>query len=114
MRLSTRGGRAALALLAGLLVGAWAGGGLVWVLNRSKYKDPNTVADVSLPKAEELELIPADASGFIHVRAASIWKTEALADAPRSWTRPATTPSERWTMPSNPPHPRWTASPSSS
>jgi hypothetical protein len=75
-----RGARAALALLAGLLVGGWLGGGLVWVLHRNQYKDPNTIADVGLGKADELELVPADALGFAHVRLADLWKTEALSE----------------------------------
>lgn len=75
-----RAARAAIALLAGLLVGGWVGGGLVWILNRSKFKDPNTVADVALTRAEEVELVPADAMGFVHLRAAEMWKSEAMAE----------------------------------
>ncbi len=75
-----RAARAAIALLAGLLVGGWVGGGLVWILNRNKFKDPNTVADVALTKADELELVPADAMGFVHLRAAEMWKSEAMAE----------------------------------
>ena len=51
-----RSARAAVALLAGLVIGGWVGGGLVWILNRNKFKDPNTIADVALSKAEEVEL----------------------------------------------------------
>lgn len=76
----TRSARAAIALLAGLLVGGFLGGGAVWVLNRNKYKDPNTVSDVALAKAPELDLVPADASAFIHVRLADLWRTEAMAE----------------------------------
>ena len=75
-----RAARAAIALLAGLLVGGWVGGGLVWILNRNKFKDPNTVADVALTKADEVELVPADAMGFVHLRAADMWKSEAMAE----------------------------------
>ncbi len=76
----SRVGRAAIALLGGLLVGGWVGGGLVWILNRNKYKDPNTVADVALAKAEEVEMVPADAMGFVHLRLADLWKTESAAE----------------------------------
>ena len=75
-----RAARAAIALLAGLLVGGWVGGGLVWVLNRNKFKDPNTVADVSLTKADEVEMVPADATGFAHVRLADMWKSDAMSE----------------------------------
>jgi len=75
-----RAARVALALLGGLLVGGWIGGGLVWILNRNKFKDPNTVGDVALAKANELDLVPADAAGFAHARLADIWRTEAFAE----------------------------------
>lgn len=75
-----RTARAAIALLAGLLVGGWVGGGLVWILNRSKLKDPNTVSDVALTRADEVEMVPADAMGFAHVRLADMWRTEAMAE----------------------------------
>jgi hypothetical protein len=76
-----RAGRAVLALLVGLLAGVWVGGGLVWVFNRGKFQEAaGRVADVSLAPAEELALVPADAAGFVHVRAADLWKTEAVAD----------------------------------
>ncbi|HEX4611900.1 MAG TPA: DUF1559 domain-containing protein [Urbifossiella sp.] len=76
-----RAGRAVLALLAGLLAGAWVGGGLVWVFNRTKIRVAGgQVADVSLSAADELASVPADAAGFAHVRAADLWKTDALAE----------------------------------
>ncbi len=76
-----RAGRTVLALLAGLLAGAWAGGGLVWVFNRTKIREgAGEVAAVSLATADELELVPADAAGFAHVRATDLWKTEGMAE----------------------------------
>ena len=72
--------KAALALLAGLLVGGFLGGGAVWGMNRSKLKDPNTVHDVSLPKASELDLVPADGVAFAHVRLADMWRTDAMSE----------------------------------
>ena len=77
---SPRSGRAALALLVGLLVGGWVGGGLVWVLNRHKYQNPSVVPDVALAKAEEVELVPADAAGFAHIRVTDVWHTEAMSE----------------------------------
>ena len=47
------------------------------------HQDPEAageVAPVSLPAADEFDLIPADAAGFAHVRAADLWKTDALAE----------------------------------
>jgi hypothetical protein len=70
-----------IALLGGLLVGGWVGGGLVWVFNRTAYREAaGQVADVSLGGADELALVPADAAAFAHVRAADMWKTDAMAD----------------------------------
>jgi hypothetical protein len=82
MRIGTnpRAARAVLALLVGLVAGGWVGGGLVWVFNRSKNTPPGEVATVSLAPADEFDLIPADAAGFVHVRAAELWKTDAMAD----------------------------------
>ncbi|MBN9522600.1 DUF1559 domain-containing protein [bacterium] len=83
MRYGTRrrAGRAVLALLAGLLAGAWVGGGLVWVFNRTKIREGGgEVAAVSLATADELGLVPADAAGFAHIRAADLWKTEGMAE----------------------------------
>lgn len=77
---SPRGARAVVVLLVGLLVGGWIGGGLVWVLNRNKYRNPDTVADVSLAKADELDLVPADALAFAHVRLADFWHTDAMVE----------------------------------
>jgi|GEM_PF-1243675 len=72
--------KAALALLAGLLVGGFLGGGAVWVLNRNSFKDPNTIHDVSLAKASELDLVPADGLAFAHVRLADMWRTDAMSE----------------------------------
>ena len=75
-----RGGRAVLALLVGLLVGGWAGFGLTFLLKRSQLRDPHAVADVNLAAADELKLVPADATGFVHARLADLWKADAMAD----------------------------------
>ena len=75
-----RGGRAVLALLVGLLVGVWVGGGLVWVFNRSKLRGSGAVGDASLVQADEVNLVPADAAGFAHARLADLWKTESAAE----------------------------------
>ena len=75
-----RSARVALALLTGLLVGGWVGGGLVWVFNRNKYSANATIPDPALTKADELELVPPDALGFVHLRLADVWKTEGFAE----------------------------------
>lgn len=81
-RTGRRGGRAVLALLAGLLVGGWAGGGLVWVFNRTAFRQAaGEVGDPALAPADEVALVPPDAAGFVHVRAADLWKADAMADA---------------------------------
>ena len=77
---SPRRGRAAIALLVGLLVGGWLGGGLVWVFNRHKYQNSGVVADVALTKAEEVALVPADAAGFAHIRVTDLWHTDAMSE----------------------------------
>src|SRR4051812_21194823 len=80
-RAGRRRGRAVLALLAGLLAGGWVGGGLVYVFHRTKFQEAaGRVADVSLAPAEELALVPADAAGFVHVRAADLWRSDAMAE----------------------------------
>ncbi|MBX9625655.1 MAG: DUF1559 domain-containing protein [Gemmataceae bacterium] len=75
-----RGGRAALALLVGLVVGGWGGFGLTYLLKRHQFRDPDAVAEVGLDRADELKLVPADAPGFVHARLADLWRTEALAE----------------------------------
>src|SRR4051812_40309684 len=73
-----RGARAALALLAGLIVGGGLGGGAVWFFNRDKLKVSGPPRP-ALATAEELDLVPADAVAFAHLRVAEVWHTEALA-----------------------------------
>ncbi|MBX9582899.1 MAG: DUF1559 domain-containing protein [Gemmataceae bacterium] len=75
-----RGGRAVLALLVGLLVGGWAGFGLTYLLKRNQFRGADAPAEANLPPADELKLVPADAAGFVHVRLADLWETEALAE----------------------------------
>src|SRR5206468_3717599 len=38
------------------------------------------VADVALVKADEVEMVPADAMGFAHARLADMWKSEAMVE----------------------------------
>ena len=80
-----RGGRTALALLAGLLLGGWVGGGLVWIFGgkRTKTEARGVMPTLALAKADELKMVPADAVAFAHVRLADVWKTEVFADIRR-------------------------------
>ena len=71
-----RGGRAVVGLLVGLLLG----GGLVAGFHWYRARDAGTVRDPALDTADELNLVPADAMAFAHVRAADLWKSEAFAE----------------------------------
>ncbi len=70
-----RGGRAVWWLLLGLVLGGGAGAATMYLVNRGKDGIPG---GPRLGKAEELAMIPPDASGFIHVRIRDIWNSEQL------------------------------------
>lgn len=72
-----RGGRAWVWLVAGLLAGGAIGAGTMYILNRGKSGIPG---GPRLGEAKELAMVPADATGFIHVRARDIWKSEYLTE----------------------------------
>ncbi|QJW93581.1 DUF1559 family PulG-like putative transporter [Frigoriglobus tundricola] len=72
-----RGGRAALWLVVGLLVGGTVGAGAAYLIKRGK---DGVSGGPRLGKAEEMDFVPADAAGFIHVRVRGLWHTEAFAD----------------------------------
>jgi uncharacterized protein DUF1559 len=72
-----RWGRTWMWLLVGLLIGGAAGAGTVYVLKRGKAGIPG---GPRLGNAEELAMVPADAVGFVHIRARDIWKAEEMAD----------------------------------
>jgi hypothetical protein len=79
MRTSTerrRGGRVLITLLSGLLVGGIVGGGAVYLFGGKRAG--KNVPEPTLARADELSLVPADASAFIHVRVSETWKSEAL------------------------------------
>ncbi|MBA4062708.1 MAG: hypothetical protein C0501_03200 [Isosphaera sp.] len=72
-----RGGRAVVWLIAGLALGGAAGAGTMYLLDRGKAGIPG---GPRLGEAKELALVPADAAGFVHVRARDIWKSPHLAE----------------------------------
>jgi hypothetical protein len=73
--LKRRTGKAVAWLLAGLLVGGGVGAGTMWMIKRKK----TTVGgDANLAKADELNMVPADATGFVHIRLADLWKSDAM------------------------------------
>ena len=74
---SHRCGKTVMWLLAGVLIGGAAGAGAVYVMKQGKAGVPG---GPRLGNAEEVDLIPADSLGFVHVRARDLWKTHELAD----------------------------------
>ena len=72
-----RGGRAALCLVVGLLVGGAVGAGAAYLVKRGKDGIPG---GPRLGKAEEMDFVPPDAAGFIHVRLRDLWHTEGFAE----------------------------------
>src|SRR5262245_16554515 len=72
-----RRGRAAILLLIGLLVGGAAGAGAVYLLKRGKAGIPG---GPRLGPAEELNMVPASAGGFVHIRLRDLWHTEGFAE----------------------------------
>jgi len=72
-----RGGRAALWLVVGLLVGGTVGAGAVYLVKRGKNGVPG---GPRLGKAEEMDFVPPDAAGFVHVRLRDLWHTEGFAE----------------------------------
>ncbi|MCI0702957.1 MAG: DUF1559 domain-containing protein [Planctomycetia bacterium] len=75
--LKRHGGRAAVMLLIGLLFGGAVGAGTVYLLKRGKAGIPG---GPRLGPAEELNMVPADASGFVHIRLRDMWLTEDFAE----------------------------------
>ncbi len=72
-----RGGRAALWLLVGLLVGGAAGAGVMYVLKKGKDGIPG---GPRLGDADEMVHVPGDAAGFVHVRLRGLWDTEGFSE----------------------------------
>lgn len=72
-----RGGRAALWLVVGLLVGGTAGALGTYLVKRGKAGIPG---GPRLGAADEMVLVPGEASGFVHVRLRDIWNTEAFTE----------------------------------
>jgi hypothetical protein len=65
-------------LLIGLLIGGAAGAGAMYVLKvRGKAGIPG---GPRLGEAKELDLVPPDAAGFVHVRLRDVWHTEGFAE----------------------------------
>jgi hypothetical protein len=76
--LRRRGGRAALLLLVGMIVGGAIGAATVYVLKRGKA---GIAGGPRLGEANEMSLVPAEAAGFVHIRVRALWDTEAFAEA---------------------------------
>ncbi|MBM3982749.1 MAG: DUF1559 domain-containing protein [Planctomycetes bacterium] len=72
-----RGGRAALWLVVGLLVGGTAGALGTYLVKRGKAGIPG---GPRLGAADEMVLVPGEATGFVHVRLRDIWNTEAFTE----------------------------------
>jgi hypothetical protein len=72
-----RGGRAVMCLLVGLLLGGTLGALGAYFVKRGKAGIPG---GPRLGAAEEMSLVPADAAGFIHIRARDLWNTEGFAE----------------------------------
>lgn len=72
-----RGGRAALWLVVGLLVGGLVGAGATYLVKRGKAGIPG---GPRLGPADEMDLVPGNAAGFVHVRLRGIWNTEDFAE----------------------------------
>ena len=73
--LKRRTGKAVAWLLAGLLIGGGVGAGTMYVLKRKKA---TVGGDASLAKVDDPSMVPADALGFVHVRLADLWKSDAM------------------------------------
>jgi hypothetical protein len=72
-----RGGRAALWLVVGLIVGGLAGAAVTYVLKRGKA---GIEGGPRLGDADEFAFVPPDAAGFVHVRARGIWNDPSMAE----------------------------------
>src|SRR5438132_457663 len=75
--LKRRGGRAALWLVVGLLVGGAVGAATTYFLKQGKK---GVSGGPRLGEAKELDLVPGEASGFVHVRLRGLWDTEGFAE----------------------------------
>ena len=75
--LQRRGGRAALWLVVGLLVGGTIGAAATYLVKRGKAGIPG---GPRLGEATEMAYIPPDAAGFIHIRLRDVWHTEGFAE----------------------------------
>jgi hypothetical protein len=75
--LKQRGGRTALWLVVGLLIGALVGALGAYLVKRGKSGIPG---GPRLGEAEELSLVPGEAFGFVHIRARELWQTEGFAE----------------------------------
>lgn len=72
-----RGGRAALWLVVGLVIGGLSGAAATYVLKRGKA---GIEGGPRLGKADEFEYVPADSAGFVHVRARGLWNADSMAE----------------------------------
>ena len=75
--LKRRGGRAALWLVVGLLIGGAAGAATMYVLKQGKK---GVSGGPRMGKADELDLVPGEASGFVHIRLRGLWDSESFAE----------------------------------
>jgi hypothetical protein len=75
--LKRRGGRAALWLVVGLLIGGAAGAGTVYFLKQGKR---GVSGGPRLGDAEELKFVPGEATAFVHIRLRGLYDSEALAE----------------------------------
>lgn len=75
--LQRRGGRAALWLVVGLLIGGTVGAAATYLLKRGKAGIPG---GPRLSEATEMSYVPPDSAGFIHIRLRDVWNTEGFAE----------------------------------
>ncbi|MBN9119139.1 MAG: DUF1559 domain-containing protein [Planctomycetes bacterium] len=75
--LRRRGGRAALWLVVGLLVGGAAGAATTYFLKQGKKGVPG---GPRMGKADEMDLVPGEAAGFVHIRLRGLWDSESFAE----------------------------------
>jgi prepilin-type processing-associated H-X9-DG protein len=75
--LKRRGGRAALWLVVGLLIGGAVGATTAYLMKRGKA---GVQGGPRLGEAAEMAYVPADCAGFVHLRLRDLWHTEGFAE----------------------------------